>query len=79
MTFRCHERIMDQMIDLFGTEIMVLPDDEEHFAIRIRTSATGAKFLAQQYLDSLEIVDPVSLREEFEEELEDALTRYKKG
>ena len=27
----------------------------------------------QQYLDSLEIVDPVSLREEFEEELEDAL------
>ena len=79
VTFRCHERIMDQMIDLVGTEIMVLPDDEEHFAIRIRTSATGAKFLAQQYLDSLEIVDPVSLREEFEEELEEALTRYKKG
>ncbi len=75
--FLCHERIMDHMMDLFGTEVFVMPKDEETFTITVSASRKGAKFLAQQYLESMEILEPEDLREEFLRELEDAAKRYR--
>lgn len=77
VTFRCQERIMDHMIDLFGTDIIVIPGKDNTFAIRIQTSRTGAKYLAQLYLDSLEIVEPSDLRKEFTQELKEHMKKYK--
>ena len=76
--FLCHERIMDHMMDLFGTEVFVMPKDEETFTITVSASRKGAKFLAQQYLESMEILEPEDLREEFLGELEEAANRYRK-
>ena len=76
--FRCQERIMDPMIDLFGTGVSVFPGQDGTFALQIVTSRTGAKFLAQQYLDALEILEPEDLREEFRQQLQEAEERYRK-
>ena len=78
VTFRCKERIMDQMIDIFGPELNVMYADDDHFIIRVKTSETGAIFLAQQYLDSIMIVEPEELRNKFISDLSDRLKDYKK-
>lgn len=75
--FRCQERIIDQMIDLLGTELFITPQDDNTFTFWVTTSRTGAKFLAQQYLDSLEILAPEDLRREFADDLQKAAERYK--
>ena len=74
--FRCHERIMDQMIDIFGTELFIMPQDDEHFTIQVSTSETGALFLAQQFMDSLEIMQPKPLRDKFITSLQNKLKEY---
>lgn len=66
VSFRCEERIMDQMIDIFGPGMRILPDTEGCFVARIQTTESGALFLAQQFLDAIEIIDPVSLQEKLE-------------
>lgn len=76
VVFRCRESIMDQMIDLFGSEVLVEAEEGDSFLMRVKTSRTGAKFLAQQFLDAMEIVEPEDLRDEFREEIRDLLKRY---
>lgn len=69
VSFRCLNRIMDQMVDVFGPEMKVLPDDAEHFLARVSTTEDGALFLAQQYMDAIEITDPPELREKMKERI----------
>ncbi|MDO4414088.1 MAG: WYL domain-containing protein [Erysipelotrichaceae bacterium] len=73
VSFRCEERIMDQMIDIFGPEMRILSDSDGFFTARVSTTESGALFLAQQFLDAIEIIDPVSLRERFNENLKKRL------
>lgn len=61
------------MIDLFGRDVSILKDDDNHFILSARTSRTDDKFLAQQYLDFIEIVFPKNLREEFTKEPKEAM------
>ena len=80
ITFKCDTKVMDQMIDLFGTGLSVVPcnGDDEHFILHVQSSRQGAIFLAQQYLDSIEIIEPKNLRKEFLSFLEDKIKIYKK-
>ena len=77
VSFKCASRIIDQMIDIFGTELIISPIDDDYFMIRINTSDTGAIFLAQQFMDSIEIIEPESLREKFRQQLKDVTKKYK--
>ena len=78
VTYRCEESILDAMIDTFGRNVLIMKQKDSTFLLSVHTSRQGAKYLAQQYLDSLEIVSPEDLREEFMKELENTLNRYKK-
>ena len=78
VTFKCHNRIIDQMLDIFGTNIMIILHKDNSFSFTIETSTQGAKLLAQQYLDAIEIVEPKDLRKEFIKELEERVKEYKK-
>ncbi len=71
--FRCRERIMDQMIDIFGTGLKTVPAGDGMFLARVRTTKSGALFLAQQFLDAIEIMEPESLRADFADRLRNAL------
>ena len=75
VTFRCDERIIDQIIDIFGTELFISPQ-ENSFVFTVSTSKTGAKYLAQQFMDSLEIVAPEQLRKEFLNDLQRTMNKY---
>lgn len=78
VTYLCEEKILDQMIDLFGRDVFISKREDGKFVLSTRTSRTGAKFLARQYLTSIEILQPEDLREEFTAELQSVLDNYKK-
>ena len=76
--FLCNESILDHMIDIFGTDVAIMKRDDGYFALRVSTSKQGAKYLAQQFLGSIEILEPEDLRQEFRKDLEQAVKKYKK-
>ena len=53
VTLRCQERILDQMIDLFGRESRIVAQGDDHFIICVTASRGGIVYLAQQYLDAM--------------------------
>ena len=77
VTLKCDEKIMDQMIDIFGTEMNVVFGDDGFFTINVRTSETGALYLAQQFMEYIEILSPAELREQFKANLKKAIRKYK--
>ena len=62
VSFLCNEKILDQMIDIFGRDVFISKREEI--------------FLAQQFLDSIQILEPEDLRSEFAKDLQSALTGY---
>lgn len=77
--YRCENRIMNAMVDLFGKEVRTWPVDAEHFDMVIQTTSAGAVFLAQQYMDAIELMEPLPLREQVEAVLQKALKAYDKS
>lgn len=77
VTLRCDEKVVDQMIDIFGTEMNIAFGDDGFFTINVKTSETGALYLAQQFMEYLEIIKPVELRDKFRSNLKTALKKYK--
>ena len=77
VSFCCEESIMDQMIDIFGPSLNLMNSGDSHFVIRVKTSDNGALFLAQQYLDSMVILEPEELKDRFRKQLKKALNDYR--
>ena len=76
VTFRCKDSIIDQMIDIFGPEVGIITKNDGFFLMNIRTSKTGAMILAQQFMDSISIVQPEEYRKEFVSNLKSCLKSY---
>lgn len=73
---RCENRIMDQMIDIFGTEMKILKRDDESFITSVLVNKQGILFLAQQFMEAIEIIEPDNLRKTMKEQLELTLQKY---
>ena len=73
---RCENRIMDQMIDIFGTEMKILKQDDESFITNVIVNKQGVLFLAQQFMEAIEIIEPDNLRETMKEQLKLTLQKY---
>ena len=78
VTYLCKEDILDHIIDIVGTDAYIVPREDGNFILSIQTSRQGATFLAQQFIDAIEILEPQDLKEEFIELIEDRLKAYKK-
>lgn len=76
VAFRCRNEVMDHMIDIFGPDLSVYPEEDDCFRIRVKVPAQGAMYLAQQFMDSVTIMEPEELREEFRKKLKDVKKRY---
>ena len=72
VSFLCNEK----MIDIFGRDVFISKREDGKFVLSTRTSKKGAIFLAQQFLDSIQILEPEDLRSEFAKDLQSALTGY---
>lgn len=67
VTIRCKKRILDAMIDIFGKDIKITAPDEDHYQFTVTVNDNGIIFLAQQYMDAIEIIYPSVLRKRFME------------
>lgn len=76
--FKCHKDVLNHMIDTFGSEAKIKKLDAEHFILTVYTYSQGAKYFAQQYLDAVEVLEPLQLRKEIKNDIEKALKLYKK-
>jgi hypothetical protein len=75
-SLRCEKRVLDYMIDTFGSDVMILPVDDDYFDIHIRGSRTGILLFAQQYIDAVTILEPEDLRDEMKQRLNKAADNY---
>ena len=74
--FRCSYGVLDHMIDIFGTDLVLIPYDDEHFDMHVRGSGEGLLLLAQQYLDAITILEPETLRRRMKERLAEAIKNH---
>ena len=77
VTFKCKESVMDHMIDIFGTDLLVIPNSDETFTIKVKTSDQGALYLAGQFMDNITIVEPKRLKDRFISNLKEVIKAYK--
>ena len=75
-TLKCHNNILDDIIDLFGKGISIQKSGEEHFVTMIRSSKQGLIYLTLQYLEYMEILEPLSVRREILEILRRNIDKY---
>ena len=77
VTFRCKESVMDHMIDIFGSDLLVIPNEDDTFTIKVKTPEQGALYLAQQFMENITIVEPKSLKDKFIKNLKEVQKNYK--
>ena len=76
ITLRCQEKALDQMIDIFGEDLKILDQEGDSFLVRILASEQGALYLAQQFMEYINIVSPEDLKQRFIESLRNKLKEY---
>ena len=76
----CHERMLDDLIDQFGRGIPIQsdPNNPEYFFTRLNAPKQGIIYFALQYLEYCKIIEPVDIKEEMIQILEERLNVYKK-
>ena len=75
-SFRCRYSVLDHMIDIFGTGFTLIPYNDDYFDMHVRGSGEGLLLLAQQYIDSITILEPEELRNNMKERLAQAQKNY---
>lgn len=80
ITFVTNTATIDQVIDWFGMDIQLSPytGDPEKEYVTVTTSPTAMKYWALQYLDAVEVISPISLRNEIREILDTGVQKYSK-
>lgn len=69
--------IVDQIIGWFGNDIHITARDEETVIISLKASPDAMEHWAMQYINHVEVIKPVALRERIRENLRKAQDKYK--
>ena len=76
-TLKCHNRILDYIIEECGNDVSIQPCDDEHFYAYINSSKEGMICFVLQYIRFIEVLDPTPFREEICNILENAYLNHK--
>ena len=76
VTIKCERRILDSMVDIFGTDLILFTPDSDHYEFSVTVNRNGILFLGQQFLDAIEIIYPDEIRKELHKRLETAAQNY---
>ncbi|NBK97899.1 MAG: WYL domain-containing protein [Erysipelotrichia bacterium] len=78
VTLYCHKRMLDDLIDQFGHDIMINPDvhDNNYFFASLNSSKQGIIYFAIQYLNFCEVIEPLDIRKQIVGMLKDRLAVY---
>ena len=63
-------KVLNDVIDKFGTNLILSEIDDGRIKVRVKATATGMKYWALQYLASVEVIKPKELRGEIKEALQ---------
>lgn len=72
----CSNVLLNAVFDQFGKNITIIKKDEENFKLILDTSELGFKMWAMRNIDCVEVLTPVSLRNEIKSIIENARERY---
>ena len=75
---RFDRSLVNVVLDRFGNDIILMPDGEEHFIVRVRVK-TEQTFLGWlfQFAAKAEILEPAELREKYKCTLEEVAGLYR--
>ncbi|MBQ5988714.1 MAG: WYL domain-containing protein [Oscillospiraceae bacterium] len=76
ITFRCEKYLRNHLVEQFGTEINIEETDDDMLLVRLKASELAMFHWGLQYLDSVEILSPESLRSKLKAALKDACRKY---
>ncbi len=77
VVFRAKRYIVSDIIDWFGTEVTFTDATEDEVIARVNVNLSAMRLWAVQYAKHVEIICPVSLREEVISDLKEAAGNYK--
>lgn len=75
IVFYAAEGIVDQIVDWFGQNAKIERENDQ-LKVTVKASPTAMEFWAMQYLNYVEIVTPVKLRDRIRENLKNGLEKY---
>lgn len=68
--------IVDHIIDWFGTDTHLQKLDEKRIRVTLKVSLLAMEYWAMQYINSVEVTKPESLRQKIKENLSAAMQKY---
>lgn len=78
VTLRCEKHLVGVLIDRFGKDIMIVPEEKDHIHAHVLVSVSPQFFGWVTGLGSgMEIVSPENVRKEYQKFLKDILKTYK--
>jgi predicted DNA-binding transcriptional regulator YafY len=69
------EDVLDQVVDWFGKDIKI-EEAEGKYKVSLLASPTAMEYWALQYVKSVEVIAPKSLREKIKETLKGSVEKY---
>ena len=69
--------VIDQIVDWFGKEIHIEERADERFLVRVKASINAMEYWAMQYMNAVEVLSPIELRERIKKNVQTANEKYK--
>lgn len=77
IVLKCDNKVLTEIIDQFGTDITLIPHQDETFTAYIRISPKGIVYWALQFMKHVEVVEPLWLRKEITDTINNSKYLYK--
>ncbi|MBQ0036817.1 MAG: WYL domain-containing protein [Firmicutes bacterium] len=77
VAIKCDYEILDDIIDIFGKDIRLEKQDDNYFVAYVKTSMQGMAYLALQYINHMEVLEPTEVRQEIIKALKNGQKKYK--
>jgi hypothetical protein len=74
--FQTETYLMDQLVDWFGKDFSVKPLKNGEILVTVKCNESAIKYWALQYIEHIEVVAPVSFRQEIHSVLKNSLRFY---
>ena len=75
--FTAHRGIIDQIVDWFGNEVHFKEIDKDYVSVSIKASPNAMEHWAMQYINYVEVIKPIALRDRIKENINKATRKYK--
>ncbi len=75
--FLADKNIIDHIIEWFGYEVKILEQSEDKILVMLKASPLAMSHWAMQYINHVEVLKPLSLREHIKESIKLAAEKYK--